>query len=230
MEPKPESRNDESQASQLLAAALLPRVPQPAPPVATPAEASQVQESPLHLHSDSNHSVHYHIHGLGATQSLYGSEDQPYPEGSQKENTPASWDKDKHSQPSSPSRAHPLPSYTPELRETPSNVFPLAKVAKEKKSCPKDLSVPKDLSSPKFDPNPPLNPRKTPLPAPCRSRTPQRRFLRQPRTSISLCLNLAKCLSYRPKRTVLLPSLSIYGLLESLIPFSVNPRLLQKSL
>ncbi|TBU35984.1 hypothetical protein BD311DRAFT_744971 [Dichomitus squalens] len=75
------------------------------------------------------------------------------------------------------------------------------------------------------DPNPPLNPRKTPSPARCRSRTPQRCFLRQPRTSISLCLNLAKCLSYRLKRTVLLPSLSIYGLLESLIPFSVNPRL-----
>ncbi|KAM5535165.1 hypothetical protein V8D89_011101 [Ganoderma adspersum] len=143
-----QSKTDDSQASQLLAAALRPRDVLPGAPLL---EESHVQESPLL--SDSNASVHYHIHGLAPTQSAYNSQDQLYTERSQKENTPASCDKDKSSQPlppsppASPSRPQSAPSYTSELKETPSNIFPVSKAAKEK-PCPKDFVPLSDSSSP----------------------------------------------------------------------------------
>ncbi|KAI0721096.1 hypothetical protein C8T65DRAFT_632199 [Cerioporus squamosus] len=84
--------------------------------------------------------MHYHMHGLVATQtqSLVSGEDQPHPAGSQKENTPASWDKGQSSPPAgsspvgSPVRSQPPPSYTGELKESPSNIFPVSKALVEK--------------------------------------------------------------------------------------------------
>ncbi|EIW60358.1 uncharacterized protein TRAVEDRAFT_165083 [Trametes versicolor FP-101664 SS1] len=81
-----ESRNDESQASQLLAAALRPRDPQPNPPVQDESHGSDGS-----LHSSNANSIHYHMNGLMPTQSqsLYGSQDPAiFGEGSQKENAP----------------------------------------------------------------------------------------------------------------------------------------------
>ncbi|KAI0748117.1 hypothetical protein C8Q80DRAFT_717981 [Daedaleopsis nitida] len=146
--------SDESQASQLLAAALRPREapdaalipPSDVEPHSTPLEGS--------LQSTTN-SVHYHIHGLVATQSqsLCGGDEIDL-ESSQKENTPASWDKSKASSPrnpspaSSPVRTPAGPSYTSEPTETPANASPLRKDSNGKR-MPKDCDVhTNDLQSP----------------------------------------------------------------------------------
>ncbi|RPD66131.1 hypothetical protein L226DRAFT_609030 [Lentinus tigrinus ALCF2SS1-7] len=127
-----ESRSDESQASQLIAAALKPRDVQPVVPAPTVTQEQQSDPLEGSLQS-SGHSVHYHVHGLLATQtqSLLSGEDQSHPQGSQKENTPASWDQGQSSPPpissplESPIRPPPAPSYTTELKESPSNILPI---------------------------------------------------------------------------------------------------------
>ncbi|KAI0647044.1 hypothetical protein C8Q79DRAFT_957521 [Trametes meyenii] len=80
-----ESTNDDSQASQLLAAALKPRVLQTAP-------SPTLVSDDLHpSDSGGGSSLHYHMNGLIPTQSqsLYNSQDPLYGEDSQKENAPA---------------------------------------------------------------------------------------------------------------------------------------------
>ncbi len=137
-------RSDESQASQLLAAALRPRDVCVTP--SAPSNDEHHSGLPEDSLQSSGNSVHYHMHGLVATQSqsLCSGEDQVYLlEGSQKENTPASWDKSDASLPHvpslvpSPARAQPTSSYTAELKETTSNVS-LSKESNEK-SRPKEL-------------------------------------------------------------------------------------------
>ncbi|KAI0709231.1 hypothetical protein C8Q76DRAFT_813486 [Earliella scabrosa] len=86
------------------------------------------------------------MHGLVATQSqsIFSSDDQPILEGSQKENTPASWDKNRASPTrissplSSPTRPPAEASNTVELKETTQNVPPPTKELPEK-PCTKDL-------------------------------------------------------------------------------------------
>ncbi|RDX56778.1 hypothetical protein OH76DRAFT_1369818 [Lentinus brumalis] len=134
-----ESGSEDTQASQLLAAALRPRDVQtvvPAVPI-TQEPQSGPHEGSL---QSSGHSLEYHMHGLVATQtqSLLSGEDQSHPEGSQKENTPASWDQVQRSEPAGPSgspvRSQPPPSYTAELKGTPPNILPVAKTLTENSS------------------------------------------------------------------------------------------------
>ncbi|KAH9854224.1 hypothetical protein C2E23DRAFT_875560 [Lenzites betulinus] len=112
-----ESRNDESQASLLLAAALRPRELLPNPPAN---EESHVSDESLP--SSGSTSVHYHMNGLQPTQtqSLHDSQDAACGEGSQKENAPAPLEKSPPlPQEGSPRRVHPDSYPSPPL-EAPS--------------------------------------------------------------------------------------------------------------
>ncbi|KAI0831299.1 hypothetical protein BC628DRAFT_1353138 [Trametes gibbosa] len=109
-----ESRNDESQASQLLAAALRPRELHTKPSTDDDNHVSN-ESSP----SSGSNSVHYHMNGLQPTQtpSLYDSQNPGPGEGSQKENAPAHAEKSS----SSPRGMHPDSDPSPPL-EAPSAV------------------------------------------------------------------------------------------------------------
>ncbi|KAI0636978.1 hypothetical protein C8Q77DRAFT_1269626 [Trametes polyzona] len=101
------SRSDDSQASQLLAAALRPREIQP-----NSSAPESIHVSDGSSHSNEAHSVHYHMSGImpTQTQSMYDSEDPAYGEDSQKENalTPVPMEK-KISSPPRPSSGNGSP-------------------------------------------------------------------------------------------------------------------------
>ena len=139
------TRSDESQASQLLAAALRTRDVQPLFP--GPPVSQEQQSGPLEGSlPSSGDSLRYHVHGLIATQtqSLISGEDESHLGGSQKENTPASCDKDQRSPPSvsspvgSPIRSQPTTSYTAELKGIPSNKLPVSRTTVVT-PCPKEI-------------------------------------------------------------------------------------------
>ncbi|KAI0780946.1 hypothetical protein BD413DRAFT_463455, partial [Trametes elegans] len=147
------TRTEESQSSQLLAAALRPReVQATVQPAST--EASRVEGS---LSSGGNNSIHYHLNGLlpTQTQSLYSSQEPALDEGSQKENAPSSSERSKGSPDrelriASPRRVQAGPTYPSPPAERP----PSARGSKDR-SCPKDLSFSNQTPLPSKDDNAP---------------------------------------------------------------------------
>ncbi|KAI0336523.1 hypothetical protein GY45DRAFT_1266256 [Cubamyces sp. BRFM 1775] len=129
-----ESRNDESQASQLLAAVLKPREPREGGSRAySSAEPNAAEGS---LPSSGGNSIHYHLNGLmpTQTQSPYSTQDPPRAGDSQKENDP--------SPPAQAKTPPPIPGRDiprPPLRSPPAEALVPIKGGKEK-SCPKDLA------------------------------------------------------------------------------------------
>ncbi|KAI8998642.1 hypothetical protein BD414DRAFT_475647 [Trametes punicea] len=136
-----DSRNDESQASQLLAAALQPREPQAADSYTTFRGEPQVVVGSFPT-SDSN-SVHYHLNGLmpTQTQSLYSIQNISCEEGSQKENAPTSLEKARDSPHASPREGSPPGAQSgPSCPSPPTDHLPPSKGPKEK-ACPKEHRV-----------------------------------------------------------------------------------------
>ncbi|KAI0670390.1 hypothetical protein C8Q78DRAFT_1079362 [Trametes maxima] len=132
--PGDESRNDDSQASQLLAAALRPRELQTAPPFPLPSSDDQHTSN-----SSGGSSLHYHTNGLMPTQSqsLRDSQNPLYDEGSQKENTPAATEKRPDSSPrASPGDRSPRRAQADSYPSPPVDHVVSYKTSKEK-PCPK---------------------------------------------------------------------------------------------
>ncbi|KAI0374885.1 hypothetical protein BV20DRAFT_961101 [Pilatotrama ljubarskyi] len=144
-----ESRNDDSQASQLLAAALRPRELQPT--VSQLAIQEEPHVSDGSLQSSGGSSVHYHINGLmpTQTQSLYESREPPYDEGSQKENAPMSPQRRPNSPPTAPSRnGSPRQAQSASSYPSPPLDHEASVKGPKEKPCPKVCGLPNGPSIP----------------------------------------------------------------------------------
>ncbi|KAH9951479.1 hypothetical protein B0H21DRAFT_719142 [Amylocystis lapponica] len=125
MQPSDESRSDESQASQLLRTVLRRDITSPNPHDPAVAHGSGGNSFPLQGSSTSTTSAksphpQYHFHGLAMTQTESQVEGQYDGEGSQKENTPTSWERSR-GVPSSP-----VPSSSPPPVKTPTGALDLS--------------------------------------------------------------------------------------------------------